>query len=495
MQLTELPIFSRINPLLVCLRIQIISIRTESCIRLYLDLGSLGGAQCHLVGEDDISLSSIEDNDHDDDDRKKDCDKDGNEHDEGNAPIQKVADANNNTETDDVVDLTDSPSAPLRERTEPLRATGINNFNNDEIDLTRITNATENFEIDRWQTAHHKQSPFGSDSQSIHPSRQTSINNINSNSNDPEDQNKIQRLTRIAKKFKRQCLQKSAQYKEQYAEKRKMSDRVRHIEDELKTLKSVRDELERDREAVTLRLKESRLSFFRIEREQDVLESQYKTMTLEKSKVDTQLLACRSYYEKELEKVRAKSMSEVQQILEDHPKVVEENRLLKQRLQKLNRGHSFGSSSSGFSRSTSKDINKALRQMDQQIRNRPNTMPSSSSTTTPTARRRDNGVLGRPSDNKYHHAGKQSTSAVKIIPGQYSSLASRMMKAKVASSTTSQKGKKPPQSAAVRDILAGPPSQNKDNKKRSSLTSSSILQNKRMKSFSASRRDIFQRKP
>eukprot|EP00536_Pseudo-nitzschia_multiseries_P011080 jgi/Psemu1/204888/e_gw1.360.2.1 len=226
-----------------------------------------------------------------------------------------------------------------------------------------------------------------------------------------EQQNQIYRLTRIAKKFKRQCLQKNVQYKEQYAEKRKLSDRVRCVEDELKASYAQVAQMETQRDMTALRFHESQLSLARIQRERDALESQYKTAAEEQARAEARFKACRAHYEQELENVRARSMSEVQQILEDHPK---------------------------------KTTN--------------------------------------PNNNNNH-------STVNIVPGQYSSLASRMMKARSTASSV--------QSAVVRDLLAAPPPtpQNSATKKRSSLASLGVAQNKRLKSFSASRRDAFQRKP
>mmetsp|Transcript_21282 Transcript_21282/g.50322 ORF Transcript_21282/g.50322 Transcript_21282/m.50322 type:complete len:531 (+) Transcript_21282:295-1887(+) len=455
------------------------NVQTQNCVRLYLDVAALGGAHCGLGGEDDISLSSIED------DAIGNDDEDGAEttrplDNDGDKPDESVAQRATKAANASFVDLTESaPVSPLGEGSHSV---------------------TDECQVRRGQhTAQREQSRSASCRSRKRPAPTTT------NHPEPEDDEQIKKLTRLAKKFKRQCLQKNAQYKEQYAEKRKISDRVRCVENELKTIKAQREHLEREREATTLQLNESRLIYYRIQRERDNLESHYKSAKQETSKMEEQLRDCRSRYEKELERVRVKSMSEVQQILDDHPKVVEENRFLKQRLQKLNRGRA-PSSNNGFSRSASKDRNKALREMDQKINSLPQTMPSSSSSSSPTTtttktatatatiQRRDSGPTRRKLTNQNSLAVKQNNSTVNINRGQYSSQASRMMKATSTSSSANQKGTRPAQSAVVRDLLSATPSQNNASKKRLSRTSLSISQNKRMKSFSASRRDIFQRK-
>lgn len=400
------------------------NVQTENFVRLYLDVGSLAGAQCHLAEDDDISLSSVEDDNHVDDENHENDDR-GDE--EGKTEEPKEQDSNNGDENDDVVDLTKSPQSPERK---PL-----------------------------------------------HPSKTTA-------SGDHNDRSQVRRFARIAKKFKRQYLQKSAQYKEQYTQKRKLADRARQAEGELSSIQEELTEFERDRELTELKMNESRLDLIRTQQERDTLKFRYSGMAKEKSRAETQLRECRSHYTKELEMARAKSMSEVQEILEEHPKVVEENRVLKQRLQKLNRSLSRGDSMSSYrsettSRCQFKDINRALRQMDHQLRSCQDTVPS----TTITAKRsvsnisRASGIQTNVDSARFQHrtTSNRGTATIKVNSGQYSSLASRMMKA-------SQKVKRSPQGAVV-------------GKKRSTVTSLSLSQNKRMKSFSASRRDLFQRKP
>lgn len=416
----------------------------------------MAGAQCQLVEEDDISLSSsIEDDKHNENDEDEDRDKGDAEE----SKEQQDSFNDDDDENDDVVDLTKSPQMPVPQ-----------------------------------------------------PSKTPD----NDNEDDPQRrQSKLRRLSRIAKKFKKQYLQKSSQYKEQYAEKRKLSDRVRQAEGELKRIQEEMSEAERDRELYELNLRESRLDLIRIKHDRDVLKSRYSTMANEKSRAEARLLECRSHYELELENARSKSMSEVQEIMEKHPKVVEENRVLKQKLHKLNRSLSRGGSnniesSSSRCHSKAKNINKELRELDQLIRFRPNT--ASSKTTVAAARKGINNLAGSGLENRnnqprrpsifdsarYHDPTRNSSSknsssssshtrgsasaSIKVNSGQYSSLASRMMKA-------SQKAvKRPPLQGGAVDVAGG--------KKRSSaITALSLSQNKRMKSYSASRRDLVKRKP
>ena len=70
---------------------QFFSIKTKDFIRLYLDVATLGGAQCHLA-DDDISLSSVEESkcDEDESDRKTDNDGDGDGDGDGEKVVEKT---------------------------------------------------------------------------------------------------------------------------------------------------------------------------------------------------------------------------------------------------------------------------------------------------------------------------------------------------------------------------------------------------------------------
>ena len=404
------------------------NVKTDNFIRLYLDVGSLAGSQCQYIGDDDISLTSIQENEDNDDAKDR---EDGETEESVKEGFQKH---NIVDETDDVVDLTMSPQRP-KER-----------------------------------------APKRSDSP------------VQDDDSCPERQSKLLRLSRIAKKFKKQFLQKSAQYKEQVDSGRKLSDRVRKAECERKSLQEELSELERDRELSEMRLNESRLNLLRVQQERDQLHSRYSTMTKEKSIAEARLNECRSHYEKELEIARKKSMLEVQEILEDHPKVVAENRVLKQKLQKLNRSLSRGNQSietSSRDRPVTKNINKALRQMDQMIRSESIAGARTNKKFALSGSENRNNQFGTRNDHDSEHymsnkstntkSSYQNRALSTVSSGQYSSLASRMMKA-------SQKSKRPTQVAAA-------------GKKRPSITALTLSQNKRLKSFSASRKDHFQRKP
>ena len=385
------------------------------------------------MADDDISLSSsIEE------EGKCDEDESGNEIDGDTDNNQQSKDAINNDDKDEndtgVVDLTDSPK---RAKSLPLQSSSKDDDDKD-------------------------------------PQRET---------------NNLRRLFRIAKKFKKQYLQKSAQYKEQYAEKRKLSERIRHAEGSLKEVKDQMSEFEDEQNQIQLAMNESKLDLIRIRQERDVLRARCFSIHKDMTQAQSRLQECQSYYKKELEDARTKTMSEVQEIMEEHPKVVEENRVLKQRLQKLElkrkdnrRGTSSSNSSINEGNRTgrnSRNIHKALKEMDKATRFPPHQTASTKKTTAmnPFEKaefvRRDFQEINKNTINQRHSESKHQKP--KVNSGQYSSFASRMIKA-------SEKARKPPQST--------------DGKKRSSLSALSLSsQNKRMKSQSASRRDLFHRKP
>ena len=195
----------------------------------------MGGLQCHLADNDDISLSSIE---------ESKCDEDENDSESIGTREQDPVSDNNDENDENVVDLTESPKRP---KSQPLQLSTANNNNNNC------------------------------------------------------DDNKLRRLSRIAKKFKKQYLQKSAQYKEQYTEKRKLSDRIRHTEGELKSTKEQMSEVIADQGAYRLLMNESKLDLVRIQHERDALEDKCNGLLSEKRRAEGQLNECHAYYKKELD--------------------------------------------------------------------------------------------------------------------------------------------------------------------------------------------------
>jgi len=442
------------------------NVKTKDFTRLYLDVTSINGFICQRAGgdEDDISLSSIEDDDEDESEENNDK----HEHDKS-----LTAQDPTNNEHEKFINHEESISNEIEI---------VGTYVQEEKKVKRSTETL---------TTREQQSVEVVVDLTISPSKQQPASTISSQNND--DPREIQRVTRIAKKFKRQFLQKNLQYKEQYNEKRKISDRVRQVDKELLEMQGGMDELDRDQKITILHLKESRLSLQRTLTERDMLKSQYLMMEEGKSKLDDQLKKCHLYYEKELDKARMKSMSEVQQILEEHPKVVEENRTLKKQLQKFNQ-------KSDNTVNNSRDISKALRQMDHQVRSK-NTIPSTSLSRTKSTNRIQNGQHQTSSRKN----NKRSPS-FEVSSGQYSSLASRMMTA-----SSSLKAKKSSQDAFIREMLSSSSRDGKnktsESKKRvstsyvtasrnniSAKTSLSLSQNKRMKSNSDARRGSFQRK-
>lgn len=445
--------------------------KTKDFTRLYLDVTTITGSYCHLAGngEDDISLSSVDEDDNDSVSEDYTEENKKNHQNDISVIAQQSADVDHGEEV--VVDLTSSPSSGRQQQQKSSSSSRISHRGDSHDDL---------------KTEH-------------------------------------QRLKRIAKKFKRQFLQKNVQYKEQYDEKKKISEKFRQTEKEMSEMKDGVDKMKRDQQMTNLHFNESRLSLLRTLTELDLLKSQKSTLEKEKSKLDSQMKNCHSYYENELEKARTKSMSEVQQILEDHPKVVEENRKLKQQLQRqaLRQKLHIGDASSNrnnINNKSSKDITKALRQMDYQVRS---TMPSSISTSNNRIKNKlihnSNSAVpkkkneGSSSRNDTNRNNNNATSLFKVSSGQYSSLASRMM---TASSSSSRPKKILPQNAFVKEMLSsGSRDSNKKNKMSDSSnkrpasfvtasknmnvttrTSLNFSQSKRMKSTSDARRGIFQRK-
>jgi hypothetical protein len=266
------------------------NIKTTDFTRLFLDITSINGLVCQRAnsGEDDISLSSIEEDDDDD----NDDDDDDDESDESGSTAEVE------------VEIVESN---VQEVEEGNRATSTSST---EASTTREQSTAE-VVVDAEEVVDLIQSPSTSRSRR---KQKTSTKLSQSNGDGDGDGHdppvELQRLTRIAKKFKRQFLQKNLQYKELYNEKRKLSERVRHVDEELLEMQSGMEEIERNQDMTILHLKESRLSLQRTLTERDILKSKHSMMEKLKSKLDSQLKKCHSYYEKELEKARTSSMSE-----------------------------------------------------------------------------------------------------------------------------------------------------------------------------------------
>jgi hypothetical protein len=165
-------------------------------------------------------------------------------------------------------------------------------------------------------------------------------------------------------------------------------------------------------------------------------------------------------------------------------------------------------SSNTDSGNNSRDISKALRQMDDEVRSKNNIQSTTSLSKLKSTNRSQIGKQQQQQQhtdfdrhhNRNHHqqtninnnknSSSNRASALKVGSGQYSSFASRMMTASA---------KKSSQNAFVREMLSSSrdgKNKTSESKKRSSSssTSLSLSQNKRVKSSNDARR-FFQPKP
>ena len=263
------------------------NIKTTDFTRLFLDITSINGLVCQRAnsGEDDISLSSIEDDDDDGDD--------GDDNDESGSTAEvEVEIVESNVQEEEGNTATSTSSTEASTTLEQSAAEVV-------VDAEEVVDLTQSPSTSRRR---RKQKTSTKLSQSH--------DGDGDGDGDGVPHVELQRLTRIAKKFKRQFLQKNLQYKEQYNEKRKLSERVRQVDEELLEMQSGMEEIERNQSMTILHLKESRLSLQRTLTEREILTSKYSMMEKLKSKLDSQLKKCHTHYEKELEKARTSSMSE-----------------------------------------------------------------------------------------------------------------------------------------------------------------------------------------
>jgi hypothetical protein len=349
----------------------------------------------------------------------------------------------------------------------------------------------------------------------------------------------IQRLTRIAKGYKRKFLQRNAECQRHSEEKKRLADQVRDYETNVGHLRAENDQKDQEMEEMercveNAYLKEQAALRELRELRRNIQEHDCEVTRLERlnAALEKDNAGLHAHYQRKLEHALAKP--ELQQVLVEHPKVVEENRRLKEQIQKLSiqalrRDSTMrvlgdttidavsGSSSSSSKRGTTKEMTKALRQMDAQVRNDRGSLPLLSVEVCHgvpldrTSSNRSNKKKPPPPGLSSSLAHLQSTTKEKpfvVDWARYSAMASRMIPA-TTSALTAKGNIMASQNASFAKAMlfsssSSASSTGGNSTKRASnsssqrpagtaaMTSSSIAsQKKRPKTDSASRRGIF----
>jgi hypothetical protein len=229
-------------------------------------------------------------------------------------------------------------------------------------------------------------------------------------SDNNNDENEIQRLTRIAKKFKRQSLQRAKQYKEKAAANLELSQEIRRMKETTVELKSNHSRLMAKVDALELSLDSKRADILIERRKHGRLQAKCDTLMSEYESISSKYKKLRDCYGKDVEIARGQSMAEVRQIME-------ENRRLKHQIAvqetKLAKSHFAGRTpSSDSTKNTAKDLRESIRDFDHRIWSQRT-------------------LLAGPEGNKERDKAKTNpaNNIAKIDSARYSSSATRMFSA------------------------------------------------------------------
>jgi hypothetical protein len=260
----------------------------------------------------------------------------------------------------------------------------------------------------------------------------------------------LQRITRIAKGYKRKYQQGQVQFQSYREETKRWTEKLKDYESQVRTLRMESDrkdqqieEMEKGMDAVFLKQEENERLLERVSldgQKKDRLIAHYKNQNTLLQKENAGIHA---QYQKKLEDAQAKP--EFQQVLEDHPKVLNENRRLKEELNKLatqirhynndsNRmvrplnaavAAGNGSGSRNQRVNSTKEITKALKQLDAKVRNV--VREGSGDGTVPLRAVESHHGNTSSSNNNHRKQHPPALSSVVVDCGRYSAMASRMI--------------------------------------------------------------------
>ena len=289
-----------------------------SCVKLFLDTSlicQLISSNNNMSSNDDISLSSGEEEEVEDDDEKKNNE----EQEEGNTVKQQE-----NDETDE------SNTTTSNDNNNNNNNNNVNetNHNNRETSTSEIIDLTQSPER---RPSKKKETTSGSD--------------------------EVQRMTRIAKKYKRLHLKNKSQLQEQYNEKQKMADRCRQAEANSKTITEENTKLEERVHYLAMDLDFTKVRCVEVTNERDKLKITNRTIQNQNATLENKIKQLTVHYEKEIEKSKAKTMSEVKELLQEYPKVIQENKALKEQLRQQEQTTSSRTTSSSTNHPTQKNNN------------------------------------------------------------------------------------------------------------------------------------------
>jgi hypothetical protein len=354
------------------------NVLTQSFVKIFIALehGADGGE------DDDISLNST-DSTSDDNDNDVDSTNADNHTNDSNIEtaeeegLFEMLDAafqahHENDDSDDDCQIIDTPPSVAA-------AASATNSSNGMVDLTlsppssppQRARGRRQASADSDSTANKKKKAKSSTGSKNSGKNKTSSSSDNNNDSSSGEETK--RLKEIAKRYKLRWKQQHSQLREAVDQQNALRQQLGGAKDELAETTDELESMIEHRSAETVQLDGLQLRVVQLSAAADRSQSQYEACKKDHTSALNQLTKLRVDYKKEIDRARHDSMAEVQTLLKEHPKLVQENQELKEALKRHQRDHPprsidrTNSSSSEVKRfkNSKNEMAKALRQMDE----------------------------------------------------------------------------------------------------------------------------------
>lgn len=138
------------------------------------------------------------------------------------------------------------------------------------------------------------------------------------------------RLRRKAKRLKKNNKFLAAKSSEIVERERKLLEDFSKIRQRLEVIEQESEQRENEAKSLQRELEHSKLMIVRLRRERDTAEEQLSSMCEKVTKAEEDLKSIHKSYQEQLKKADARAMREVQVLLDQHPKLVQENHTLKE---------------------------------------------------------------------------------------------------------------------------------------------------------------------
>ena len=180
-----------------------------------------------------------------------------------------------------------------------------------------------------------------------------------------EDQNEeIERLRTIAKKYKRKFQQKDSQFRDHFQQQSSLRDQLFTTKEELKDAQSELDDVEKANERIQLELDGHQVKAIRLEQEKQAVSKSFKDLQKQFNTVNQDYMSLKTNYKRDLERARTGPV-EMKNILVEYPKLIQQNKDLKEKLSKFERQKSSESRRPSIVAASSKPSSSVIKTLKQ----------------------------------------------------------------------------------------------------------------------------------